>query len=107
MLLEILNPIYVLISFTSVFGLFIHDTRIDKVFLSASESSVVNHNNYDHIRSFAADQHTHSEGRLMLTSGLNSHQPSTQPRGQDDKKYVAQKRLMGNGTGTSYIWPSI
>lgn len=109
MLSEIINPITVLISLTAVFGIFVHDSRIDEALITAVSTPVITVNySPSPIRLMVIDQHIHPEiNSFSRASGLNSQQPATQPRNQDEKKYIAQRRLMGNTFGNEYSWPSI
>lgn len=109
MLSEIINPLTILISLTAVFGVFVHDTQIDKALVTAISSPATS-SDYcsEPLKLPTVDQHIHSESTSLTgTSNLNSQQPATQPRNQDDKKYVAGRRLSSNTPGNEYSWPSI
>lgn len=109
MLSEIINPLTILISLTAVFGVFVHDTQIDKALITAvSQPAVTADYRSEPLKLPTIEQHIHSEATSFTsTSSLNSQQPATQPRNQDDKKYVAGRRLSSNTPGNEYSWPSI
>lgn len=111
MLLELISPltIPIVISLTAVFGVFVHDTQINKALITAVSSPAVSSDyRSEPLKLPTVEQHIHSESTSFTgTSSLNSQQPATQPRNLDDKKYVAGRRLMGNSPGNEYSWPSI
>ena len=110
MLSEILNPITVLISLTAVFGVFAHDTQLDKALVTAvSTPAVVADYGVSPVKLLTVDQHIHFDSGSFsgYTYEFGSQQPATQPRNEDEKKYIAQRRLMGNSFGNEYSWPSI
>jgi len=110
MLPTIINPLPVLISLTAVLGVFVHDTQLDNMAMTAiSMPAIISNNNTGNLNPMPVDQHIHLETKSFLenTYNLRSQQPATQPRNKDEKKYVAQRRLMGNTFGNEYSWPSI
>lgn len=109
MLSEIISPLTVLISLTAVFGVFMHDTQIDKALITAVTAPVeTSEFRTEPIKLPSVEQHIHAESTSFSnTANLNAQQPATQPRNSDDKKYVAGRRLMGNSPGNEYSWPSI
>ena len=107
MLSEIINPISVLISLTAVFGVFIHDTQIDSALAAnVSTPAIVSDYSSSPIKLLHVDQHIHFDS-ASFSNNLRTQQPATQPRNEDEKKYIAQRRLMGNTFGNEYSWPSI
>ena len=110
MLSELINPIPILISLTAVFGVLVHDTKFDKAVLTAvtAPESISRYAESSASKFLSANNHIHVEvGSFMSKVGFGSQQPSSQPKSDDDKKYIAQKRLIDNGSGTDYHWPSI
>lgn len=92
--LFIFNPIAVIISFTTMFGVVVHDTQFDRltvrmlappaVVLSAGLASAPVQPN---------DPHTHVErvsGSKLMRSLLASN-PRIQPRNNEEKKHMMQK----------------
>jgi hypothetical protein len=55
------------------------------------------------------EQHIHKDISIFTGAAFSAKTatPSAQPRNTDDKKYITQKRLIGNTYGSDYIWPSI
>lgn len=105
MLSTVINPISLLISLTAVFGVFIHDTQIDHATLIAvSNPAAANNSGVTNLS--PVNQHLHIESSSFANS-LKYQQPATRPRNEDERKYVAQKRLLGNALGNEYSWPSI
>jgi len=106
---EIINPLTILISLTAVFGVFMHDTQIDKALVTAISSPAYSERiNSESLKLPSIEQHIHAENTSFASnSNLNSQVPATQPRNQDDKKYMAGRRLMANSSGNEYSWPSI
>ena len=109
MLSIIIKPLTLLVSAATLFGVFIHDTRIDNALLSGtSNPGIIASYNSGEIKLSSNEQHIHSENVSVSSAlSLNYQQPATQPRNQDDKKYIAQKRLMGSGSDNEYSWPTI
>ena len=109
MLPTITNPLSILISLTAVFGVFAHDTQIDNAFITAlSMPATIADIKSKPAEILSIDQHVHSERSSFSGITYNvGYQPATQPRNENDKKYIAQKRLMGNTIGHEYSWPSI
>lgn len=110
MLSELINPIPILISLTAMFGVFVHDTKFDKAILTAvtAPESISRYAESSSSKFLSIDHHIHAEiGSFMNKVGFGSQQPSSQPKSNDDKKYIAQKHLIDSGSGADYHWPSI
>jgi hypothetical protein len=104
-----INPLSILISLTAVFGVFIHDSQLNSVAMTAMSPPAITAN-YSHgaINLLSDSQHIQSESSFLSSAySLRSQQPTVQPRNEDDKKYIAQRRIMGNTFGNDYYWPSI
>jgi hypothetical protein len=103
------NPISLLITLAAIFGVFAHDTQIDNAFITAlSTPAILADINTRPSEVLSNDQHIHSERSSFSGVSFNTNfQPATKPRNEDDRKYIAQKRLMGSTTGHEYSWPSI
>jgi hypothetical protein len=101
------NPVPLMLSLATMFGLLLHDTQIDRATtivpariasVSALESELKTN-----------DQHIHAE-RVSVSENLGqlgNSQPRVQPRNENDKKYVTQKKVTANSFGSVYSWPSI
>ena len=109
MFAELISPITVRISLTAVFGVFMHDTQIDKSLVIAVKSPTSSERiNAEPLKLPSIEQYIHAENTSFnSTLNLNLQVPATQPRNQDDKKYVAGRRLMASSSGSEYSWPSI
>lgn len=106
----LINPIPLIITLSTAFGVLIHDTQIDKATSTALTMPAL-------IAAYGAadialklnDPHVHNE-RASLSEGvrdLKASQPRVQPRNGDDKKYVTQKKSAVTTFGSEYSWPSI
>lgn len=107
---ELISPITILISLTAMFSVFMHDTQIDRAVVTAVSIPLSSERiNSDLLKlPLLTIQHIHADNTSFTsTSNLNSQVPATQPRNQDDKKYVAGRRLMASSSGNEYSWPSI
>jgi|GEM_PF-657720 len=105
-----INPLPILISLTAVFGVFIHDAQLNSVAMAAMSMPAITAD-YSHgaVNLSPSNQHFQSESSSFLSStySLRAQQPATQPRNEGEKKYIAQRRIMGNTYGNDYCWPSI
>lgn len=82
-------------------GVLVHDSRLDHAAASALPAQISYTTTIEELK--VNDLHTHAE-RVSFTQNVN--QPSIQPRNDNDKKYIAQKKLATNTFGSVYIWPS-
>ncbi len=85
-----------------MFGVLVHDSRLDRAaasILPAQSSAITT---LEELK--VNDLHTHTE---RASFGQNTVEPSIQPRTDNDKKYVIQKKLSANTFGSMYFWPSI
>lgn len=92
-----LNPLPVLISLSTMFGIVVHDTKIDQLTVAiVTVPAVVA--SYDIASKVInpADGHTHSE-RMSLSQmvrDINNDNPRTTPRNQEKKrKYLMQRNV--------------
>lgn len=98
----LLNPLPILITITTTFGVLLHDTHIDRAATAALALPVA-------IVAIGAidkalklnDPHTHTS-RFVLATGSNPRTPAR----DDDKKYVSVKKYVSDGMGSQYHWPS-
>jgi hypothetical protein len=92
----IINPLPILLSLSTMFGILVHDTKIDQFTTSLLATPAIVAT-YDGVNSMLklGDQHTHIERVTVsqLTRSLALENPRLQPRGQEDKKYVLQKNV--------------
>ncbi len=82
-------------------GVLVHDSRLDRAAASALPAQTSAITSLEELK--VNDLHAHAE-RVSFTQ--NVAEPSIQPRNDNDKKYVVQKKLTANTFGSVYIWPS-
>lgn len=105
-----LNPLPLLVTISTAFGVLIHDTQLDVMAKTAltTPMAIVGYVGVDAAMKMN-DPHVHNE-RVSLSHSMRvmkGSQPRTQTRGGDDKKYVIQKKSSVHSYGSEYIWPSI
>lgn len=94
------------ISIVTIFGILLHDTQIGTATeLAALERPVVG----ESINLARLGQHIHMDQGTFTGAAFSTKtaQPSAQPRNNDDKKYIAQRRYIGDSSGGDYFWPTI
>ena len=95
-------------TFSAMFGVVLHDSQLTKL----ADVVVSKHTNIesiqpDEIRLLAkASAHTHVAA-ANYSSTNSSTQTSIQPRNENDKKYVFNRRALGNNFDSDYVWPSV
>ncbi|NTW61671.1 hypothetical protein HGB24_03240 [Candidatus Saccharibacteria bacterium] len=101
------NIFTVIVSVLTLFGLTIHDTQTDRALIHAAAPVPVTRLT-ESIEKLASEvhEHAHTESSSFSTVNIHNQQPSTQPRNEDEKKYVTQKRQKYSFAGSEYIWPS-
>jgi hypothetical protein len=100
-----LNPLPILVTLTAAFSVFVHDSQLDYAAISAIAVVPAAIMTTD-IMNLGANQHVHAE-RGSFARTARSNQAATPPRNEDEKKYIAQRRLLGDSFGSEYYWPSI
>jgi len=109
MIPTIINRFFLIISPLVISGVIVHEAQIDGVVataISAPFAVVDNNHVINDIR--VGSQHIHADS--SFSGGyynVKIQQPATRPRDEDDKKYISQKRITGNGHNSEYSWPSI
>lgn len=103
------NPFPAAIAIMAAFGVFMHDTQLDTAIVTAVSTIPAIMASNGEVQIKTPDPHIHAERHTFALSGrhLRTNQPAIQPRNENDKKYVIQKRLWGNSFGSDYSWPSI
>ena len=104
-----INPLPILLTLSTAFGVLVHDTQIDAAARSVLTTpiSIVSYSSADLLTKMN-DPHIHNE-RASVSRSVDDMQPA-QPRTptrSDDKKYVGQKKSAVLSYGSEYIWPSI
>jgi hypothetical protein len=105
----LINPLPLLLTLTTSFGVLFHDSQLDRASSIALSLPVA----------FAAvgsadlsfklnDPHLHAE-RISIAQRfeqLRSSQPRIQTRNSEDKKYISTKKFSSDTDGSEYRWPS-
>lgn len=106
----ILNPLAILMTFSTATGVLVHDMHIDSAATTAL-AMPANLEHYDTTRiNLGSDQHTHVERGSMARAiiQLQGENPRVQPRTTEDKKYLLQKRVMrGHHAFDNYNLPIV
>jgi hypothetical protein len=92
-------------------GLLVHDTKI----CSAAEAANMapkakiasTHKDPSDSKLLHINLHVHTASTTLLNGNYNmsSQTPAAQPRGDGEKKYLANKRIVGNSHDNDYIQP--
>lgn len=101
----IIKPLPLIFTLTAMFGVLVHDTRIDRAtsVALALPAAVATYAAVDTMAK-SSDQHVHVE-RVSGSTHLASI-PRIQPR-DDERRYVQSKRISFGSMDSGYIWPSI
>ena len=107
-MLPIINPLALIFTLATTFGVLVHDTQLDRAALAAVIP--VSFASFAAIDSVikSADSHVHVErstGPNSLAT-LRMSVPRVQPR-DDDRRYIQTKKVFLGTGGTSYLWPSV
>lgn len=97
MFAALINPMAIFVSLSTAAGIFMHDTRLDKVTMTviAPPAMMTSYEGNIKAINFSSDLHTHSE-RGSLTQAvhdLKTQNPRIQPRNNEDKKHMLQKHV--------------
>ena len=102
----ILNPLPVMISFSAMFGVVIHDTQIYKATsLAALPISSIS-TQAPNLEILKTSDHIHVASASFANPN-SVQEVSIQPRNENDKKYVFNRRTLGNNFDSDYVWPSV
>lgn len=104
-----LNPLPILLTLMTSFGVLMHDTQVDRATSTALTlpSGFSNYSAADTPIKLS-DPHVHTE-RINVQNNieqLHTTQARLQTR-DDDKKYVSVKKYVSDGMGSGYHWPAI
>jgi hypothetical protein len=107
----ILNPLPILISLSTLFGVLVHDTKVDQFTASllAIPAVVASYDGANGALKLG-DPHTHTERVIVsqLSRSLAMESPRLAPRGHEDKRYVLQKNVVrGHHPFDNYNLPVI
>lgn len=105
----ILSPIIVLLSLSTSFGVFVHETKVDKLATLAimSPAAATQKVSAYGMALLEGMPHTHIESGLVKQSNeLSAKNPSLTPRRDKDEKYRLQKKVSrGTHLFDSYYLP--
>ena len=102
-----LNPLPILITLTAAFSVFVHDSQLDYAAITAIAVVPAAIITSDVMALAHSGEHVHSERGSFARTVRSNNQTATPPRNEDEKKYIAQRRLLGDSYGSEYLWPSI
>jgi hypothetical protein len=105
----IINPIPLIFTIATTFGVLVYDTRIDRAatVALALPTAFATFGAVDSMTK-SGDQHVHVE-RVSASGRLANMQlsvPRIQPR-DDDRRYVQSKKIAFGSMDSGYIWPSV
>lgn len=99
----LLNPLPVLLTLSTTFGVLVHDLHLDQVTSVATVPAIVAVAGVGFIDpNLKWNEHVHPEKSSVR---INGSQPRVQPR-SEDKKYVSHKKYTSNAYSSDYSWPS-
>lgn len=93
--IALINTISLIISMSTMMGVVLHDTHVDKAALTAISAPSVYTSTDTSIKLLGNDPHTHTERHSFSQSvhELRSENPRMQPRYLDDRKHIQLKKL--------------
>lgn len=95
-----------MISFSAMFGVVIHDTQIyNMASIATSLPAEISNISVSDVE-FKSSEHVHVAAVSFSVTNI-SQQTSIQPRNENDKKYIFNRRTLGNNFDSDYVWPSI
>ncbi len=109
----LINPLPVVISIAALFSVFVHDSQLSSFAMAMSMPSMMSdvsstgHGLDVDLSSRPVHHHTESASLLSSAYSMRTQQPAAQPRTENDKKYISQKRFKSNNLDNDYYWPSI
>lgn len=106
----LINPLPILLTLTTSFGVLFHDSQLDRASSIALSLPVAFAAVGSADLSFkSSDPHLHAE-RVSIAQKfeqLRSVQPRIQTRNGEDKKYISSKKFNSDTNGSEYHWPSV
>lgn len=104
-----LNPLPILLTLMTSFGVLMHDTQIDHATATALTPPAVYANfGIADVTIRSNDPHIHPERVSMQGSPgqLRTGQPRLQTRDDEDNENNTVKRAVSEGLGNEYYWPT-
>ena len=100
--------ITILVSLVVSAGMFSHGTHFGNAMAMATIPAFAAGHAVVSVKSLSNDHHIHVDGGSFSRAfSFGSQQPATQPRNDNETKYVIQKRYLSDGFGSDYKWPFI
>ena len=109
-MLSIIKPAPIILVIVTMFGILMHDTRLDKAASVAIATPAYAASTNALEKVISQNYHTHVE-RVSLpkySTNFRSSLPNSHPPRDDERRYIQNKKLMfmGGGDATT-LWPSI
>lgn len=107
MLSILIKPLPLLFTLATATGVLLHDTRIDRAasIAFALPTAIIGYAALDSLTSKRGD-HVHTDITTGFQRHLKSTAPSMQPRNENDREFIQQKRLLGSDDN-DIVWPSV
>lgn len=110
-MIQIINPLALLFTLTTTFGVLIHDTQLDRAAVAYVVPVIFAGYALVDTSMKVADgnSHVHVErvhGPKGFASTIRSTLPRIQPR-DDDRRHIQSKKIFYSGGNANYIWPSV
>lgn len=98
-------PISIVLSSAVIMGIFMHGTQIDSAAsISMSIPAIIAEYKKGTVDLSKSDQHPQAEiSSFSESTHAVGSQPSTQPNKDNDKKYIMQKRILGDGIDSDFV----
>jgi hypothetical protein len=106
----LINPLSLILTLATSFGVLLHDTQLDRATsISLALPTTFATIKVNDISIKLSDPHLHVEliSYTENIDGLRLAQPRIQPRSGEEKRYVASKKFSSDTEGSEYIWPSV
>lgn len=98
----------VLITLITMFGVLMHDTRMDKVSVAIALPVIAVGSAAALEKAITPNYHTHVERASLERASFRSSLPNMQPPRDDDRRYIQNKKLLFMGGSDAVgIWPSV
>lgn len=90
-----LSPLIIILSLSTCAGIFLHETKVDKLVALVSAPPKVVAKKISHGRLLESMPHTHSEGGIFESSAreFRTKSPGITPRRDRDERYRLEKKV--------------
>lgn len=97
-----------IITAVTMFGVLMHDTRIDKVSVALAAPVMAAGSVAALEKATNPNYHTHVERASVDRAAFRSSLPNMQPPRDDDRRYIQNKKLLFlGGSDAVGLWPSV